>query len=322
MIPRIGQASRSENKSDPAWGMPPNQLRTGAHAGKPQGNMDGELNVMNWYRLSGDPWRFRWRAKDPMMRERIATLMEKAVANGKYIGYGQYNGSYPRTGVFDNLNAMITPDTAKIKTLCNCDCSSLVGACVYFAGVEDIRLRTMWTGTMEFILDSTGAFEKTSENLDTYKGMLRGDILLNKGHTCVVLDSDYTNITKPYEIANCYQCNLRAGDSTEYPVIKVLNEGDIVGLISWATSGWGQVRVNNLVGYVSPKYLKELDQYAMTKQDAWLREDAGVQSKGLKVIPNGTIIALTGETQKVKLTTWWRAVYDGTVGWVSNKMLK
>ena len=49
---RIGQASSSEinTPSNPGiFGIPPNQLRTGVTQAKPEGNLDGELNIIPFY---------------------------------------------------------------------------------------------------------------------------------------------------------------------------------------------------------------------------------------------------------------------------------
>ena len=122
---RIAQAASSEvhTKENPGtFGTPPNQLRTGVTADKPYGNLDGELNIIPFY-ASG--FQAVFRAKDPKIREKIATLAEKAVMNWMGVGYGQ-NMSGPwneqRTGFFDALNAMVDPDPLKIKTPVNCDC--------------------------------------------------------------------------------------------------------------------------------------------------------------------------------------------------------
>ena len=78
---RIAQASSSENYSK--YGKAPNQRRTGASRTKPEGNLDGELNVVNWY----GGWEAVYRAIDGEVAEKIATFMFRAVSNGNYFGY-------------------------------------------------------------------------------------------------------------------------------------------------------------------------------------------------------------------------------------------
>ena len=179
---RIAQASSSENFSK--YGNAPNQRRTGASRTKPEGNLDGELNVVPWY----GGWEAVYRAIDAEVSERIATIAYRAVANGNYIGYS-WSGN---TQVFDALKAKGTTDPMDIDTLVNCDCATLVGAAVYYSGIHDDGLRAMTTWREDEILMRTNAFVKLTdkEMLDKGKGIRRGDIVLKSGHTAVVLDSD------------------------------------------------------------------------------------------------------------------------------------
>lgn len=313
---RIAQASSSEYYTE--WGTPPNQRRTGATKANPGGNMDGELNIMPWYR---GPWKIRFRAKNPKIREKIAWLMERTVENGAYGGYGQNNGSFPRTGLFDALMQMSTPDPMKIKRLFNCDCSSSAGACIYFAGVYEPKLRNVWTGNFEEILDGTMQFEKETEGLDSTKGLLRGDILWKPGHVVIVIDSDMEPITTPYLITKCAYCNLRSGPSINNAILAVLKTGTPVDLISFADNGWGQVVADGKTGYVSGMYLEEMLP-ALIKGDVWLRETAGTTGKKIMVLPKGATVYQTGLTQKVGSTTWRQLSYDGKLGWSSGNYVK
>ena len=62
---RIAQASSAEDFG--RYGIAPNQRRTGASRTRPEGNLDGELNVVEWY----DGWEAVYRPIDPMIAERI-----------------------------------------------------------------------------------------------------------------------------------------------------------------------------------------------------------------------------------------------------------
>ena len=179
---RIAQASSSENYSK--YGKAPNQRRTGASRTKPEGNLDGELNVVNWY----GGWECVYRPVDGMIAERIANFMYRAVSNGNYIGYS-WSGN---TGVFDALKAKGSTDPLDIDTLVNCDCASLVGAAIYYSGIHAEGLRTLVTWKMADVLGSTNAFFKLSgkELCEKGKGIRRGDILWKEGHTAVALDDD------------------------------------------------------------------------------------------------------------------------------------
>ena len=318
---RMAQAASSENPSAPKWGVPPNQRRTGATASNPGGNMDGELCVVPFY----GPWEIVFRPSNSNLAEHIATFMEQAVRNGAYIGYGQNNGQHPRTGVFDALVKLKATDPMKIKTLVNCDCSSLVGAAVYFSGVKMNALRTMYTGTQRDIFRTCGEFTELTDKtlLQSAVGIKRGDILLKAGHTAVCLDTDPRQETTPTVIYNCSACNLRSGPGTENGVLKTLHPGDIVQLVSRASNGWGQVRVGSVFGYVSPKYYKTLAT-AKATGNLWLRKIAGkiTTATEIIVIPEGATAYITGETKKVGLQKWYRAFYADREGWASGKYLK
>lgn len=179
---RIAQASSSENYTK--YGKAPNQRRTGASRTKPEGNLDGELNVVPWY----GGWEAVYRAIDAEVAERIATIAYRVVANGNYIGYS-WSGN---TQLFDAMKKKGTTDPMDVDTLVNCDCGTKVGVCVYFAGIHDDGLRAMTTWREDEILMRTNAFVKLTdkEMLDKGKGIRRGDIVLKSGHTAVVLDSD------------------------------------------------------------------------------------------------------------------------------------
>jgi uncharacterized protein YraI len=315
---RIAQAARPESGKG-KWGMPPNQLRTGATAANPGGNMDGELEVRAFY----GGWQKVFRPISSTKGDRIAYLAEETVRNGKYGGYGQNNGQYPRTGLFDELKKMSKPEPMQIKTLFNVDCTSMLGASVYFAGIKKTALRTMWSGTARDILLETGEFVELTDKtlLQSGVGIKRGDLLWKEGHMAVALDSDKKQDTTPIVICDCSACNLRSGPGTNYGVIKTLHPGDRGELISKADNGWGQVKIGSVIGHVSPLYYKELKTMKATG-NVWLRKGAGTSNAGIIVIPKGATAYVTGDTKKVLLTTWHKAIYAGREGWASGKYLK
>jgi len=308
---RIAQAASSETGT--AYGTPPNQLRT-------PGKLDGELNVIPFYE-SG--WKAVFRAKDPYMGDRIAELAYKIVSAGDKVGYGQQvEGTSARTGLFDALKNMTTPDPAKIPIPVNCDCSSLAGACAYFAGATNPDLRNMNTTTGPSRLIASGRFVQLTDRdlLMTGRGMKRGDIFWRPGHMMIGIDSDGEQSTEPRIIENCSACNLRSGPSTDYKSIGILHPGDIVTLISTASTGWGQVKTHKGIGFVSPKFLEELPRGKATG-NVWMREDAGTQYDTIIVIPCGAYPWLTGMKKKVGLTTWYEVIYSSKQGWASGKYI-
>ena len=321
---RLAQAASSEYFGK--YGTPPNQRRTGATAENPGGNMDGELNVVNF---ATNGWTAVFRCTNEKIAERIAWIAVRIVANGKYFGYGQASlksdgGKYPRTGVFDALMQQSQIDPMEIKTLANCDCSSMMGAAVYFAGIYEPKLRDMWTGSERQILLGTGQFVELNdpELLQSAKGVKRGDIFWKPGHTAVAIDSDDTLTFIPARTANCRACNLRQGPGTEFNILKELPCGLLMDYASRASNGWAQVRVKGIFGYVSPLYYEILPT-TTAKGDVWLRKEAGVikPETEIIVIPKGATAYLTGTTKKIRLTTWHETIYLNKRGWASGKYL-
>lgn len=315
---RLAQAASSEYFS--AWGEPPNTRRTGVTKDKPEGNMDGELSVVPF---ADAGWTSVFRPVKDVVADKIAWIMERAVANWQYIGYGQNNGQYPRTGVYDELMKMSNPDPMAIKKLVNCDCSSLVGAACYFAGVYAPQFRNMSTSTERQYLLGTGEFVeiKDAELLRSGRGVKRGDIFFKVGHTCVATGTDLRVEYVPARVSNCVTSNLRTGPGTEYQIIKVLPSGKRVELVSRSSNGWGQVRVDGIFGYISPKY-HEILPTATAKGDVWMRSDAGKKYEGVIVIPKNATVYLTGNTKKVSGTTWYECDYAGKEGYASGKYIK
>ena len=316
---RLAQAASSETGT--AYGTPPNQLRTGVTASKPEGNLDGELNVIPFY--SGG-WQAVFRAKDTAIANRIAELAYQIVANGSKVGYGQQveGGNVSRTGLFDALNNMAKVNPWDIPFPVNCDCSSLVGACAFFAGANNPDLRNMNTTTGPSRLIASGCFVQLTDRdlLMTARGAKRGDLFWRPGHMMICLDSDGEQPTEPRIIENCSACNLRSGPSTDYKSIGILHPGDIVTLISTASTGWGQVKSKKGIGFVSPKFLGELPMGKATG-NVWMRENAGTQYKEILVIPQNAEVYLTGEWQMVGFRKWYEVIYSGKKGWSSSLYL-
>lgn len=308
---RIAQAASSETGT--AYGTPPNQLRT-------PGKLDGELNVIPFY-ASG--WRAVFRAKDPQIGAKIGDLAYKVVEAGDKVGYGQQTtGASARTGLFDALNGMAVPNPAKIPVPVNCDCSSMAGACAYYAGAYHPDLRTMNTTTAPTRLLESGYFVRVEDAdlLEAARGCKRGDLFWRPGHMMICLDSDGEQPTEPRRIWNCSACNLRSGPSTDYNIVGVLHGGDLVTLISTASTGWGQVHSEAGVGFVSPKYLTKLE-IGKATGNVWMRENAGTQYAQIMVVPQGAEVYLTGEWQMVGYRKWYEVIYAGRQGWCSSLYL-
>lgn len=164
MMVRVGNASIDERGR-----------ALGGQAGDQTGR---EVKVQPWYSY---PWTVVIRPKDVGVAEIIAKTMETACKNDN-IGYDQGQ----RTTLFD-LAAKVNFDLSKVKTKCETDCSALVSVCVNAAGIKVSK--HIYTGNELAVLESTRKFEilKADKYLSKADYLRRGDILLGKGHTAVVL---------------------------------------------------------------------------------------------------------------------------------------
>lgn len=320
---RLAQAASSEYYSE--YGTPPNQRRT-------PGKLDGELNVVPFY----GGWEFVFRAKDRDMAERIAWNMEGAVENGDHFGYGQDSlaidgGKYPRTTGFDAVMREKSHDPRKVKELCNTDCTASAGFSVFFAGVEDDRLRTMWSGTEREILMSTGEFVEITDPLmlQLGTGLRRGDILLKAGHTAIAIDNDDHHDTYPVRIEGCAYSRIRLGPGTEYDTLAEIPAGTILSAEGSVTDEdglrWYRVIKDGVIGYTSSTYAKQLPP-GKCVADTWLRKTAGTDGEQIIVVPKGATVYLTGNSCRawsgVIKRTWLECIYGGHQGWASSLNIK
>lgn len=321
---RIGQASLSENPKDRTYGTPPNQLRTGVTPSKPQGNLDGELNIVPFYASN---WKAVFRPKDPKIADKAASIVEAAIGNGLKVGYGQnwLNQPYPMCGLFDELMKLDIPNPWDIDGICNCTCATLIGAGYYFAGVYEPKFRLLNTYEEERTIMDTGQFLKITDPdlLASGRGVKRGDVFWRVGHTMMALDGDDLAIESPYVTANCAYCNIRSGDSVNDKVLDTIKGGEYVGLIAWTENEWAQVHYKDIFGYISGRYVAPITTKAKVTGNTWLREEPGTSGNPVIVIPAGaTNCYLVGGTARVGIRTWYEVAYSGFHGWASGLYIK
>ena len=146
-----------------------------------------EVYIRAWYNR---PWNVILRAKDIIVREKIAEAMELACKNDN-IGYNQYQ----RNTLWNDIkNKQFNP--SKTTKAVETDCSALVCVCCAYAGVPIkylyINNNSLTTSTLKKNLLASGMFEAITDKtyLINDKNLLRGDILLYEGHhTAVNLDN-------------------------------------------------------------------------------------------------------------------------------------
>ena len=170
----IGHASIDEN---------------GGASGGQSGDQTGkEVCIRSWY--AGD-WNVILRPKSATIAEKLASSCE-TLCKGNLVGYDQYQ----RNTLWDELER-VSWDAAKLKTMCETDCSAFMTACARCAGIDVPRIAlgggkynapVTWTMCSAFC--STGAFEKLTgaKYLSSDKYLKRGDILVREsGHTAMAL---------------------------------------------------------------------------------------------------------------------------------------
>lgn len=256
MAVKIGHASMDER----------GRIRGGA-AGDQTGR---EVCTRDWY---NKPWIAVIRPKDSGVAEKIAKAMEAACANDN-IGYDQSQ----RTTLFA-LAKENGWNIAGIKTKCETDCSALVAVCVNAAGIAVSK--DMYTGNEQQSLANTGKFEIHTDSSYTGKAdkLKRGDILLGKGHTAIVLSngvaagamgnsgnncskSNYVtrtdkNLSGTYTTTE--NLNMRNGAGTGYSIITTIPKGSKVTCNGeYSTIGntkWLRIQYGGKKGYCSGNYL-------------------------------------------------------------------
>lgn len=236
---------------------------TGGAAGDQTGK---EVSTQAFY-VHSKGW-YVLRPKNATDAAKIAERM-RAACNNPNLGYDQ-NGRY---GVIQQ-----GIDT---KTPTECDCSSLVRACIKEATGKDVG--DFNTSSEADVLEKSGLFEKRVKYSSGMK-LCTGDVLVTcvKGHTVIVTDGEGRgSVTeKPATplvadsaqsrddtLAGTYEVtatslNLRQGAGTNRTVITVLSRGTEVACYGYytAVSGvrWLLVQSGKYTGFVSLRYLKKV----------------------------------------------------------------
>ena len=164
----------------------------GNASGGEAGNQNGkELRTQPWY-LNTKGW-IVLRPKDSAVAKKIADDMRFA-CNNSNIGYDQKQ----RNTLYEAASK-VGFDCSKVKTPCECDCSSLVRVCLWYAG---IKVKNFNTASEVKTLMATGKFTELTDAKYTEQSayLKTGDLLITavKGHTAVVLnDGDKAHDPEP-----------------------------------------------------------------------------------------------------------------------------
>ena len=175
------------------------------YSGGKAGDQTGqEVSTQNFYNHSKG-WNVL-RAKDNKVAEKLAEAMQIACGN-KNIGYDQSE----RYGIIKHgINT-------KVKT--ECDCSSLVRACIIYASGKDVG--DFNTSNERSVILKSGLFEDVGsyEQGDT---LYNGDILVTrtKGHTVIVTGGAKKNKEKYYP-------KYTGNSSSIVEALKAVGEDDV-----------------------------------------------------------------------------------------------
>lgn len=242
---------------------------SGGQAGDQTGR---EVLVSEWF-LSPKGW-VVLRCKDRDAAKKIAYDARAAAENPK-IGYDQNE----RNTLF-HAAEKVGFACALVETACECDCSSLVRVCLWYAGIKVGHFNT--ASEVDTLL-KTGKFEllDTSEYTEHSDRLMEGDILVTrtKGHTCVVLnDGKNADVTpapaptptpepepepepdptphkyRPVVYVKGGSVSVRAGDNVDTPRIGIAHRGEELPYLGKSqATGWYYVNFHGKRGYISNK---------------------------------------------------------------------
>ncbi len=202
----------------------------------------GEVSTQAYY-TAAKGW-VGLRAKDEKIATKLADAMRQACDN-PHIGYDQNQ----RLGVIIQL--AIYGSLKAISGNTECDCSSLVRACVIQATGKDPG--NFNTATEKAALLKTELFKEVK--ITKADDCQTGDILVTrtKGHTVIVtFTSAPAPLLEKEATVTASALHVRRGPAVTYPHVRYLHKGDLVTVYD-EVSGWGRIGTNE---WVSLKYLK------------------------------------------------------------------
>ena len=150
-----------------------------ASGGKAGDQTGKETRTGNWYDF-GQTAVYRWKDRDKA--KKYASII-KAIVNNPADGYDQ--------GQRTTLNAELKKvgwDPSKLKTPCECDCSSLVVAGINCMAKKEILSPKLYTGNIGSALMALGWFEKLtgSKYCDSDAYLMTGDIINAPGKHVII----------------------------------------------------------------------------------------------------------------------------------------
>lgn len=196
----IGSARRDEN---------------GKYVNGKAGDQDNGLEVsIQEYYIHSKGW-YAFRFKSVEYANKMAEAMKQA-CNNQNIGYDQNN----RLDIMTALKKYGT--LAKISEPTECDCGTLIRACIYQATGVDVG--DFYTGTQPTVLAKTGLFdEKISVTASSI--LYDGDILVTKtkGHTAAIVSGNSRTPATTKKVSDTKMPTVKKGSKgTAVKIVQVI----------------------------------------------------------------------------------------------------
>lgn len=178
---------------------------TGGVYGQPGDQTGREVCTRSWW---ANGWDYMAIHPDPQVRERHARAVEAACAND-CVGYSWDS----RNTLYQQARA-VGMDISRIRTRCNCDCSSLQNCAAVASGAPGVSYgENGWvtTNMLGYLRAAGYAIITDRDKLQSDVWCVRGAIYVSEGHTiCALGDGSQAGET------------LRAAGLTEEPTVVVI----------------------------------------------------------------------------------------------------
>ena len=307
---RLVQFNHSETGG--IWGEPGDQLKAPGY--ETARTFSGEVEICNWY----GPWDYVFRIRDSSKARRLAIIAEQTARN-PLVGYSQNNKDYPRTGLYDELR-LNSWDPSKIQNKCNADCSSGMAAWLNAVGVQIDP--NMWTGSEKFLLEQSGWFltlyDDTWCEIPDY--LCPGDILLNAGHTCLVIDyGEQMRSSIPAEVTrDMWQ---RMAPDTKAKKTGMVRDGCFIDVVlPLKNARWYMVSSGGWRGWSSAACYSWEYSVTINGWEVNVRKRPDLNGEICGTVFQGALLPSTGiSAEDERGVTWYQIAQSNTLGWVSSK---
>ena len=219
----------------------------GQISGGQAGDQGREVCTRTYYK---DKYTFVLRPKTKELAEKSALFAEKICGNPN-VGYNQW-----KRNTLHSVAKNVGFDADRIKTPCDCDCSTLMHVSAIAGGAEiKYGLNGATTRTMENVFDKSEYYTVLKDKiyLESDEYLMRGDIVVRKGyHTFMVLENGVMIDTKPKITNVTYAVKLKNGNVL--PAVRNLEDyagikgREIVGVAMKVDNGHIKYQVHTIGG--------------------------------------------------------------------------